>query len=162
MRKVQRPALLRAIKKRLRRLRKEGRRRPKVKPGRKPQRSAGQGYEGSSHSHPALAGWQRKKIPPNRFNGFVARSKPLKRLIIRQCSLTATQLKQGVNEKQTIRFNSQVELAVGKMRRGYEVYQTSTLPITKWRTRQSSRRKTIGHRLHRRRIFRWPRVSHRC
>src|SRR5438552_4182670 len=80
---------------------KKGRRRQKVKAVRKPQRSAGQGYEGSSHSRPALAGWQRKKIPPNRFNGFVARSKPLERLTIRQCSLTATQLK-GVNEKETI------------------------------------------------------------
>ena len=33
------------------------------------------------------------------FNGFVARSKPLKRLITRQWSSTATQLKQGVNER---------------------------------------------------------------
>jgi len=54
----------------------------------------------ASHSHPASAGWWAKRIyPPNRFNGFVARSKPLKRLRNRKW-LTAIQLKLGVNEKQ--------------------------------------------------------------
>ena len=55
-----------------------------------------------SHSQPALAGCGRKTIhTDNRFNGFVAPSKPLKRLINGQWRSAAIQLKQGVNEKES-------------------------------------------------------------
>src|SRR5947209_64795 len=61
-----------------------------------------QEFVGRSHSHPALAGWRAKgTYTLNRFNGFGACSKPLKRLV-QQVSLTATQLKQGVNEKERL------------------------------------------------------------
>jgi hypothetical protein len=53
----------------------------------------------ASHSHPALAGWwARPRNLPNRFSGFVAVPKPLKRLMSKPWPQTATQLKQGVNE----------------------------------------------------------------
>ena len=60
----------------------------------------------ASHSHPALAGWLGCEPPNlgNRFNGFVATAKPLKRLMSDQCSELATQLKQCVNEKSTHYF----------------------------------------------------------
>ena len=54
----------------------------------------------ASHSHPALAGWwARPANLTNRFNGFVAVPKPLKRLMRRQWPPSDTQLKQGVNER---------------------------------------------------------------
>jgi hypothetical protein len=54
----------------------------------------------ASHSHPALAGWwARPRNLTNRFNGFVAVPKPLKRLMSKPWPQTATQLKQGVNER---------------------------------------------------------------
>ena len=54
----------------------------------------------TSHSHPALAGWRARPSEfANRFNGFVASAKPLKRLRTKQWPPTGTQLKQGVNER---------------------------------------------------------------
>jgi hypothetical protein len=60
----------------------------------------------ASHSHPVSTGWSNEAVQPaNRFNGFVAAVKPLKRLKEREVSTHAvTRLKPGVNEKSIHNF----------------------------------------------------------
>jgi amino acid adenylation domain-containing protein len=61
-------------------------------------------FVGGSHSHPALAGCARKTIhTDNRFNGFVAPLKPLKRLIDRT-TFERSEIEQSI----TSRFEQQV------------------------------------------------------